>query len=180
MTRKENAILIMLLVVVILLLVANLALFVRMNQLQSQVIQALEPFQRPKGLSVGARAPDFNLVNTAGQEISFRDFREQRVLLAFISPNCAACQQVYPSLKEFHKAHPDIPILVVSAGTDAENQKVAAELSLPVLNGTEEIIKEYQVPGFPFFYLIDEEGRIASRSIAFSQEHLEDLIRAGQ
>lgn len=46
-----------LLFAVTLLLVTNLALYVRMNELQRQVIDALSPFQRPTALPIGAAAP---------------------------------------------------------------------------------------------------------------------------
>ncbi len=153
MNRRIEVLLMMLMVIVILLMVANLALFVRMNQLQRQVIQSLAPFQRPTGLPQGAKAPFFQLVDTTGQEVSLQDFSGQRVLLAFISPSCPACQQVYPALKEFRKAHTDVAVLVISRGNQEENQRIAAELSMPILNGTEAVMQEYQVPGFPFFFL---------------------------
>lgn len=59
MNRRIEVLLMMLMGIVILLMVANLALFVRMNQLQRQVIHSLAPFQRPTGLHQGAKAPFF-------------------------------------------------------------------------------------------------------------------------
>jgi len=179
---KTDTLILMLMGVVILLMVANLILFVRMNQLQSSVIQALQPFQRPAGLAVGSQAPAFNLVDTEGRTVSLREFSGQRILLVFSSTACPACQQIYPSLKEFQKAHPDIALLMISRGAPEDNQTLVRKegLTFPVLNGQEEVIKEYQVPAFPFFYLIDEQGSIASRGIAFSLKHLEDLLKAGQ
>ncbi len=178
MNKRIEVLLLMLMGIIILLMVANLALFVRMNQLQRQVIQSLAPFQRPTGLPQGAKAPSFQLVDTTGQVVSLRDFSGQQVLLAFIAPSCPACQQIYPALEGLRKTHTDVAVLVISRGNPEENQRIASELSIPVLNGTDEVMQEYQVPGFPFFYLIDGEGRVASRGIALSQAHLEDLLKA--
>ncbi len=179
---KTETLILMLMGVVILLMVANLALFVRMNQLQSRVIQALEPFQRPMGLEVGTRAPLFTLSDTEGRSFSLQDFSKRRVLLAFTSTMCPACEQIYPSLKDFQELHPDIVVLMISRGSQEDNQTLVRRegIAFPVLNGQDEVIRKYQVPAFPFFYLIDEQGNIASRGIALSLEQLENLIKAGQ
>ncbi len=179
---QTGTLMLMLLGVVILLMVANLGLFIRMNQLQSLVIQSLEPFQRPMGLKVGTQAPLFTLSDTAGQFVSLRDFSGKRVLLAITSTTCPACSQIYPILKDFQELHPDIAVLLISRGSQEDNATLVRkeELTFPVLNGQDELIREYQVPAFPFFYLLDEQGNIASRGIALSLEQLENLVKTSQ
>ncbi len=179
---KTDRLILLLLGVVILLMVANLGLFVRMNQLQSRVIQALEPFQRPTGLAVGKQAPSFRLTDTEGQTVSLGDFADTRVLLVFSSVASPACQQIYPFLKDFQKMHPDIAILMVSQGSEEENRALVREkgLSFRVLNSEDDVMRKYQVPALPFFYLIDEQGRVTSRGIALSLEQLENLVKTGQ
>jgi len=104
-TDKTDKLLLMLMGIVILLLVMNLGLFLRMNQLQSQVLQALRPFQRPTGLTAGTQAPYFRLADTDGRLVSLPDFAGQCVLLAFSATTCPACQQMYPALRRFHESH---------------------------------------------------------------------------
>lgn len=41
-------------------------------------------------------------------------------------------------------------------------------LALPVLMGNAQTAVDWSVPGFPTYYVIDAEGRIASRSIGYS------------
>lgn len=179
---KTDTLILMLMGVVILLMVANLSLFVRMNQLQSHVIQALQPFQRPAGLAVGTQAPPFNLVDTEGRMVSLQEFSGKRVLLVFSSTTCPACQQMYPFLKHFHEVHPDITVLMISRGSEEENQLLAQDerLTFPILAWQDRVAKAYQVPGVPFFYLIDSRGMIASKGIASSLEQLEELVKAGE
>lgn len=182
MNRKVEILLLMLQGAVILLLVANLALFIRMNQLQSRVIQALEPFQRPMGLELGTQAPLFTLSDIEGRSVSLRDFSGRQVLLAFTSTMCPACEQVYPSLKDFQEIHPDIAVLMISRGSQEDNRALAHKegLTFPVLNASEEVIRAYKVSAFPFFYLVDKQGIIASRGIVLSLEQLENLVKVGQ
>lgn len=56
--------------IMVTLLLANLGLFYRMNQLQSQVIEVLAPFQIPKGLEEGITAPSFILRDLTDKSIS--------------------------------------------------------------------------------------------------------------
>jgi len=179
---KTEMLMLLLLGVMILLMVANLGLFIRMNQLQSLVIQSLEPFQRPTGLKVGTRAPLFALTDTEGRSVALQGFSGRRVLLAFSSTVCPACQQIYPILKNFQEIHPDIAVLIISRGSREDNATLVRKerLAFPVLNGQDELIREYQVPAFPFFYLLDEQGNIASRGIALSLEQLESLVNTGR
>jgi len=179
---KTDTLILMLMGVVILLMVANLGLFLRMNQLQSQVIHALQPLQRPTGLAVGSKAPPFNLVDTEGQTVSLQDFSGQRVLLVFSSTTCPACQRIYPFLKRFHEMHPDITVLVISRGSEEENRLLVQDegLTFPVLAWQDEVARAYRVPGVPFFYLIDGRGMIASQGVASSPEQLEELVKAGE
>jgi hypothetical protein len=81
-TQKETrleVLLLLLMGIVILLMVAIIGLFIRMNQLQSQVLAAMGSFQAEAigleiGLEVGTQAPDFTLPDTAGQMVSLDDF----------------------------------------------------------------------------------------------------------
>jgi peroxiredoxin len=80
-----------------------------MNQLQSRVLEALEPFQAmriPEGLEIGRKAPDFTLTEIEGREVSLKDFSERKVLLAFFSPDCPAYVRMYDELRDFSEMEP--------------------------------------------------------------------------
>lgn len=183
-SRIEKLLLILMGVVVI-LMVMNIGLFLRMNQLQSQVVQALAPFQgafQPtEGLAAGTQAPLFSLTDTGGQMVSLADFAGEPLLLAFSSTTCPACQDKYPMVKEFNERHPDFAFLMISQGSAKENQALVQEqgFAFPVLGWTDEVAEAYQVPGTPHFYVI-EDGVIIYGGFAASVEELENLAGLGQ
>jgi len=179
-TDKTDKLLLMLMSIVILLLVMNLGLFLRMNQLQSQVIQALQSFQRPTGLTAGTQAPPFSLADVNGKTVSLQDFSGQRVLLAFSATACPACQQMYPALRRFHESHPDIALLMISRGSSEENRRLVQNegLTFPILAWEDDVVKAYQVPGTPYFYVVDDQGVIAAQGFANSLEQLEEMVKA--
>jgi len=94
---RTEVLLLLLTGIVLLLMVAIIGLFLRMNQLQREVLAALEPLrpaQPPAGLSPGTQAPAFTLPDLSGQSVSLEALAGRRVLLAFASPRCPACREV--------------------------------------------------------------------------------------
>jgi methylamine dehydrogenase accessory protein MauD len=192
-TQKETrleVLLLLLMGIVILLMVAIIGLFIRMSQLQREVLVALGPLEagaigQEIGLEVGTQAPDFTLSDTAGQMVSLDDFAGQRVLLAFSSTHCRACKEMYPYLKAFSEGRGDVQVVMISEGSAEENQQLAqvqgfAFPVLPVSGWDDEVMVDYQVPGTPFFYMINEKGAIANTGFANTLEQLKELVQAAE
>jgi methylamine dehydrogenase accessory protein MauD len=175
-SRTEKVVLV-LVGVVILQLLTNLGLFLRMNQLQAQVLAALQPEQAGTGLPIGTVAPDFSLPDVDGREISLRGFSGQDVVLVFSSVTCPACQSMYPSLREFALRHGQTTFVMISRGTEDENRRLVEEegFAFPILVWDDQVAHAYQVPGTPFFYVINGEGIVKNAGFAGSLEELEQL-----
>ncbi len=183
---RANTLLLMLMAIIILLMVAIAGLFLRMNQLQRQVLVALSsgavgvPAQ-DMGLPVGTVAPDFTLPDLAGKPISLRNFAGRRVLLVFSSTTCSACQKTWPELQAFSKARRDLQVMMISHGTTDENRQMTTEqgFTFPVLAWDEAVAQQYRAPGTPFFVVIDEQRVITAGGFANTQAELGRLV-AGQ
>jgi methylamine dehydrogenase accessory protein MauD len=182
-SRTETLILI-LMSIVILLMVAIAGLFVRVTQLQRQMQGAIVPrevgSEPDEGLELDARAPDFELVDVEGRTISLVDLAGQMVLLTFSSTHCPGCKEMYPRLKAF-KDNQDILVVMISHGTVEENRQLVKEqgFDFTVLTWKDAIVREYQVPMTPFFYLIDEKGVIVSKGSTDSLGQWETLLEIG-
>ena len=141
---RTEGLLLLLTGIVFLLMVAIIGLFLRMNQLQREVLAALEPL-RPaphlSGLSPGTEAPAFTLPDLSGRSVSLEALAGRRVLLVFTSPRCPACREMYPHLRAFAEAHPEVAVVMISLGTGEENRAVVEEygLAFPVLEGSGEV-----------------------------------------
>ncbi|MDD5369929.1 MAG: TlpA disulfide reductase family protein [Anaerolineaceae bacterium] len=180
---KPGAINLILIGCVIVLLLSNLGLFLRMNELQIEIIQFLRASQfssdMPKGLQKGVKAPQFSLADTTGHIVTLEDFRGQTILVVFSRTTCPACQKMYPVLKSFHESHPSQVIIMISSGTEEENRQILIkeELDFPILKWQDSITSTYQVPGTPFFYIIDGQGFILRSEFADSLASIEALFR---
>jgi len=182
---RTEVLLLLLTGIVLFLMVAIIGLFLRMNQLQREVLAALEPLrpaQPPAGLSPGTQAPAFTLPDLSGRSVSLEALAGRRVLLAFASPHCPACREMYPHLRAFAEEHPEVAVVMISLGTPEENRAVAEEygLAFPVLEGSGEVLTAYRMPGVPFFYGVGEDGVILSAGFASTQEQMEALVRGGK
>lgn len=181
-TRLE-VLLLLLMAIVILLMVSLLVLFIWVNQMQREVLIALEPLQAARhirGLEAGTPAPPFALPDTTGRTISLETFTGRPILLAFTSPHCPACVEMYPHLRTFSERHREVQVVMISRGTIEENQRLIEEqgFDFPVLSWKDEVAQAYQVPGTPFFYTIDRKGVIQRAGFANSLETLEALTRS--
>jgi peroxiredoxin len=117
------------------------------------------------GLPVGTPAPDFTLPRLEGGVLSLADYREHRLLLVLSDPNCGPCVTLAAQLEAKHRAHPELPVMLVSRGSAEDNQRKAAELGLSVpiaLQQQWEISRAYGMFQTPAAFLIDERGYVAA------------------
>ncbi|MBC8492771.1 MAG: TlpA family protein disulfide reductase [Chloroflexi bacterium] len=184
-TRKETrleVLLLLLMGIVILLMVAIIGPFIRMNQLQSQVLAATGSFQAmgvPEGLEIATEAPDFSLPDIEGRMVSLKDFAGKQVMVVFSSVHCPACVELLPELKEFSEKHPaEVQVVMISRGTGEENRRLVEgeSLNFPVLAWDDTVARDYRVQGTPFFYVIDGEGVITNKGFANTLLQLEALV----
>lgn len=180
---RTDALILTLMGIIILLMLAIVGMFIRMNQLQSAILQALQPFQMKEttsGLQVGAEAPPFELADTDGNQVSLDDFAGQTALLGFMSLRCPACEPLYPDLAVLAEKDQSVQLIVVSQGSLDENRRLVEEedLGFPVLMWEDSVVAQYEVPGTPFFYLIGRDGVIVEKGVATTLAQVEELIAA--
>jgi peroxiredoxin len=132
------------------------------------------------GLKAGTPAPDFTLPRLDGRgELSLGELRGRRVLLVFSSPGCGPCNTLAPELERFHRAHPELAVVMISKGEPKENRAKVKEhgLTFPiVLQPQWEISRRYAMFATPVAYLIDEQG-IISQEVAVGTEAITALLR---
>ncbi|MXX39178.1 MAG: TlpA family protein disulfide reductase [Gemmatimonadetes bacterium] len=120
--------------------------------------------KRSDYLSEGTDAPDFELPSVQGGHVRLGRFKGQRVGLAFVTPTCPYCDDLERYLVEF-----DLPegrqLLLVSQGTKDQVQQIVKnhDLTIPVLvDSAGAVSQAYRIGGVPQFYVVSEEGTIAS------------------
>jgi len=114
----------------------------------------------------GELAPDFELKTIDGKVISLHQFRGQPVMLNFWALWCGPCIDEMPLIQERYQQHnPKLVVLAIEEGSKVAsvgNYVHEAQLSFPVLSGTEVVRRQFNIHAYPTSFFIDANGVIKS------------------
>ena len=186
------------------LLRQNGRLLLRLEALE-QRLDELDSPPEPEGLPVGTLTPEFDLPDLTGERRTLVQFRAQPLLLVFFNPDCGFCRDLAPKLAALEprssrreEAHtPGLQradqslftsaaanarplVLVITTGDAEKNRQFFGEhkITSPVLLQKDSAVATaYQANGTPTGYLVNAEGKIASK-LAVGAEALLALANA--
>jgi len=124
----------------------------------------------------GQVAPVFTLPALNGTTYSLEDYHGQQVLVYFFAPWCSICRLSADNLNDLRVARDedDLMIMMVALSyedkTEVEQFVQDLDLTVPVLYGTEKQLQDYQIMGFPTYYVINELGQLSAKSMGYSTE----------
>ncbi|MHB1584479.1 MAG: hypothetical protein ACYCU7_08135 [Acidimicrobiales bacterium] len=101
-------------------------------------------------------------------------------LLAFLSSGCATCATFWQALSDGSPAGlpSGVRVLVVTKGPELEAPvEVATRAGRATVVMSTEAWSDYEVPGSPFFALVDGHGRRVGEGVANHLGQLADLVR---
>lgn len=152
------------------------------------VIEELEDFNLDEdttpGRAIGSEAPEFALPDLDGNQVSFKQFRGRRVLVAFVGPSCKFSRELAAGLAglPLDGREGRAELLFVSNGTVEENRELVKESGVGctvLLQKDWEIATRYAAPGSPMGYMVDERGALASH-LTMGAEELLALARGSE
>ncbi|MFD1708313.1 peroxiredoxin family protein [Siminovitchia sediminis] len=122
----------------------------------------------------GKMAPDFELTTLSGETVRLSDYKGKKVILNFWATWCPPCRAEMPHMQNFYEKNKDKGIEVVAVNlTNMDNGKKEIEefvkdfgltFDIP-LDEDGDIGMQYQAFTIPTSYIIDTNGRIASKFI---------------
>lgn len=136
------------------------------------------------GLSIGLKAPDFQLQTIDGELLKLSDFKGKKVIINFWATWCPPCKKEIPELESFHKASGDkVKILAVNMDSGSNVEKFAKEMKITypiLLDQKEKVSKMYKVISIPTTFFIDGDGIIRHKylgpiPLAKMNEYTKDL-----
>jgi methylamine dehydrogenase accessory protein MauD len=169
-------------IVVLALLAVVLALTRQLGVLHER-IAPVGALMLNRGLAVGERAPEMEVVDLAGAVIKLGSPRGdgKSTLLLFVSPTCPVCKTLLPVVKSSGKDERDWLDVVLASDGDPDEHRAFAYAN--GLAGVPYVVSAplgmtYQVSRLPFAALLDEAGVLRARGLVNSREHLESLFEA--
>ncbi|MGG3560752.1 redoxin domain-containing protein [Neobacillus rhizosphaerae] len=120
-----------------------------------------------EGLSIGAKAPDFELKTLTGDTVKLSNLKGKKVMLNFWATWCPPCKAEMPEMEQFSKqTGDDVVILAVNIDPQLDVQGFVNEnkITFPVLLDAEDQVNEaYQVLSIPTTYFINSKGVIKNK-----------------
>jgi len=126
------------------------------------------------------QAPSIVLPDLKGElrTINFlsNDSDNKQTLVYFFAPWCTVCHYSVDSLESIKQSqsHPNLQIFMVAldwrSKQEVEEFLAKHELSVPVILGTQTTSKDYQIGGFPSYYLISNTGEIVAKDMGFTTQ----------
>jgi peroxiredoxin len=123
--------------------------------------------ERPALLPIGSMAPNWALYTSEGKRISLAEMKGKVVLLDFYFIGCFPCMQTLKPLNKIFDKYKNKPLVIASL-TERDSAKTVMafeknyHIDYPGFVGAADVVKSYHVSGFPTFYFIDKEGKIAN------------------
>jgi peroxiredoxin len=134
----------------------------------------------------GDKAYNFIGIDQNGSEVSIDSYRGKYILLNFTATFCGPCWSTYNQMNKLQEEYLN-ELKVISFHWDDEKvewQRIADKHQIK-FNCTSvweaekktEISEIYQVDGFPYFFMIDRNGRIVKKWFGNRNEKLERIVR---
>ena len=116
---------------------------------------------------IGKPAPHVSLPDLDGATVSLEDFRGERILVVFWSPDCTFCEQMLDELRRFEAAPPDHAprLLVISDGSVEANRAAGLQCAVLLDDGFD-VGTSFGATGTPSGVLVDADGNIASEVVS--------------
>ncbi len=153
-----------LLLVVVVLVVGGIYLGISGSSVQ---------FSEPaKLVGVGDVAPDFQLEDTEGNQVSLSGLRGKVVLINLWATWCPPCIEEMPSMEKLYEAMAGEDFVLLAVNAEANGRKVVPEFlqktpyTFPILYDDKGVVQAlYGVSKFPESFILRKDGTIAEKII---------------
>lgn len=137
--------------------------------------------------SRGALAPDFTLINLAGEEVSLSDFRGQPIVINFWASWCGPCRLEMPAIQERYMKYKDDGLVILAVNFDESVSVVKSfrdelDLTFTLLLDPGAIVQKlYRNRTYPTSFFVDVDGIIQWQHIGVMTEWQidENLVQIG-
>ncbi|MEC0125206.1 redoxin domain-containing protein [Paenibacillus pabuli] len=119
--------------------------------------------QRIGAIETGAIAPEFNAVNSAGEQVKLSDYRGKVVMINFWASWCTPCVREMPMINRIAETYQnDVETLFVNVGEAKGTIREFMEkqqFDFPVIiDVTGKISGLYRITGLPATMIVNQEG----------------------
>lgn len=139
------------------------------------IFQALSIFREADMLSSGDElAKQSMLLKTLDNKtLQINDINKTTVVY-FFAPWCQICHASISNLQSVYEKNDHINVIAVALDYMDEKQvhdfSNQHKLTFPIALGNEKVKAQFQVKGYPSYYVINEENTVVAKSMGYSSE----------
>ena len=136
-------------------------------------------------LTVGAKAPEFELKTLDGNQFSLGDeLARGPVVLAFFKVSCPTCQYAFPFFERLHEAYRDkgVTLVGISQNDAKETATFGKEfgITFPILlddTSSYPVSNAYGLTNVPTIFWISQDGEIEVSSVGWVKADFAEINR---
>ena len=141
------------------------------------VVMVISAFQARNLLATDrSPAPALQATILAGEQYDLDDFSGKPVLIYFFAPWCLYCSASADNLVRLRRLRSESTLAIVAVALDWQDHQQIQEyaekhdLNVPVVMGNSKIATDWKIHGFPTYYVLDSEHRVARRDVGYSTQ----------
>jgi peroxiredoxin len=127
-----------------------------------------------------AAAPNFELKDPAGKQLSLKDFRGKVVFLNFWATWCPPCIEEMPAMEKLHQELEKDGLVMLAVNFQEGPERVKEFFTqhnltfTPLLDRDGKVTEQYQAWGLPVTVVINKRGEIAARAMGSKDWHTDE------
>lgn len=153
--------------------------------LNSELGQNDETFSK---IPVGSRAPDFNILDTAGKPILLANFKGKYLLIDFWASWCKPCRDNNSELREISNIYSRLGLEILGISMDTDKNVWTSAIRKDKISWRQgsdfmgqslsknSVGYSYGILAVPQFFLISKDGVVIYHSIGFNKSELENEL----
>jgi peroxiredoxin len=122
-------------------------------------------------------APNWQLRDVTGKQVSLADFKGKLVILDFWATWCPPCRQEIPGLVGLQRRYQDKGLVIIGVSLDRQGPGVVKTfmhqlgMNYPVVMGDEKIVSDYGgIEAIPTTFIIDRQGKVVTVHQGFTDD----------
>ena len=120
-------------------------------------------------------APAISLTALDGQTYTLEQVRGRKVLLYFFAPWCSVCNLSAHNLEALYAdAEGTMAVYLIAIGYRSveavSDYRKKHNLTMPILLDDGSVARDYNIAATPTYYVLDEAGHVAHKSVGYSTE----------
>ena len=141
------------------------------------IFLAITAFQTRNMLSTSdTPAPELSGPLLDGGEYALADAADRPVLVYFFAPWCRICAAASDNLVRLRRLRDEEALEIIAVALDWQTTEEVRDyadrhdLDLPVIMGSRELGRDWQVYAFPTYYVLDSQHRVTRRDLGYSTQ----------